>query len=653
MTVDTPRLRLGILAVVAVSLFAALFARLWFLQVLTAGEHELAAERNQRRVVPLPAARGRILDRDGQILVANRASNVITVDRAELNTLEDDEQDDVFDRLGAILDRPPFMLEAALVDTTLGPFTPVPVAEDVEEEVLIEVRERQRELPGVEAQQLAVRSYPHATLAAHLLGYVGAINADELEAAGGPDAEGGYRRASRIGKDGIERAFEDDLRGVDGEVVLEVDADNVAIRELSRREPEQGDDVVLSIDLEAQQVAEQALAEGMTQTQRTTDPVTGEPVIFGGSTVVLDVKEGTVAAMASWPTFSPADFVYEITPEQFAALTDPARGTPFVNRAVLGQYAPGSTWKLVTALAGMETGMIDPLAMIQDPGVFTIPDCSRGCGRQNAGRAAYSDVDLRKAITVSSDTYFYDLGARLWQQRERLGETPMQDMAERLGFGARTGVGLPVEASGRLASPAVRAAQYEANPGAFLTGDWFIGDNVNIAIGQGDIAVTPIQLANAYATFATAGTRYEPNLALRVQEQDGTLIREIAPRVAAQVELPAGARDPILDGLIGATQSGETGYRGTAFNAFVGFPHEQFPVAGKTGTAQTGGDRRDDALFAAFAPAHDPRYAISVVMERAGFGSTWAAPVARSVLGSLSGLEEPERVAPVAGGNSA
>ncbi len=651
MTADSPRLRLGIVAVVAVSLFAALFARLWFLQVLTAGEHELAAERNQRRVVPLSAPRGRILDRDGEILVANRASNVVLIDRAELNTLEDGEQEAVFARLGAIVDQPPSMLEAALADTSLGPFTPVPVAEDVDEEVLIEVRERQGDLPAVEARQLAVRAYPHDTLAAHVLGYVGAINAEELDDAGGPDAPGGYRRASRIGKDGIERAFEDDLRGVDGEVVLEVDANNVPIRELSRREPIQGDDVVLSIDLQAQQAAEQALAEGMVKTQDHVDPETGEPVIFGGSTVVLDVKEGTVAAMASWPTFNPADFIYEITPEQFAALTDPAQGTPFVNRALLGQYFPGSTWKLVTALAGMEAGLIDPEATINDPGTYTIPDCARGCGRQNAGRAAYQDVDLRKAITVSSDTYFYDLGARMWQQRDRLGATPIQDMAALLGFGSRTGVGLPIEASGRLPTPALRAQAYAERPDLFATGDWFIGDNVNVSIGQGDLAVTPIQLANAYATFATGGTRYKPNLALRVQEQDGSVIREIAPRVGAQVELPSDARDPLVDGFVGATQSEDP--LGTAYRAFEGFPHDAFPVAGKTGTAQTGIGREDDALFAAFAPANDPRYAISVVMERAGFGSTWAAPVARSVLGSLSGLEEPEEVEPAAGGSRA
>ncbi|HWH34445.1 MAG TPA: penicillin-binding protein 2 [Acidimicrobiales bacterium] len=647
MTADSPRLRLGIIAVVAVSLFAALFARMWFLQVLTAGEHELAAAANQRRVIPIPAPRGRILDRNGEILVANRASNVVTVDRSALRRLDGPDQERVIESLAAVVDRPPFTLWDRLDDQRLGPFTPVPVAEDLPEEVLIELRERKAEFPGVTAQQSAVRDYPHGSLAAHLLGYVGAINSDELEAAGGVGGPSGYRLTSRLGKEGIERTFEEDLRGHDGEVILEVDANDVPIRELSRREPVPGNDVILAIDLETQRVAERALAQGMSRAQGSRDPETGQPVTFGGSSVVLDVREGTVTAMASWPTFDPGDFVYQITPGQFAELTDPARGTPFVNRAVLGQYAPGSTWKLVTALAGIEAGLVTPETTILDGGRYVIPDCARNCTRQNAGRAAYGEVALAKSLTVSSDVYYYGLGARFWQERERLGDTPIQDMAARLGFGTPTGVPLPTEAAGRLASPALRAQAYAENPELFLTGDWFIGDNVNISIGQGDIAVTPIQLANAYATFATGGTRHQPNLALRVQDPQGDVVRQIAPRPVDAVALPAGAWGPMVEGFIGATASEDP--RGTAYNAFRGFPHDQFPVAGKTGTAQNGGDRKDDALFAAFAPADDPRYALSVVMERAGFGSTWAAPVARSILSSLSGLDEPDGVEPVAG----
>ena len=642
MKADTPRLRLGIVAVVAVSLFAALFARLWFLQVLTAGEHELAAQRNQRRTIPVPAARGRILDRNGEVLVGNRASNVVTVDRARLGLLPPPDQDRLLVRLAAVIDRPPSMLRQRLDDERLGPVTPVPVAEDVDERVLIELRERQAEFPSVDAEQAAVRDYPHGTLAAHVLGYVGAINAEELANLGSP-----YRPGSRLGKDGIEQAFEADLRGVDGEVVIEVDADDAPVREISRRSPVQGNDVVLSIDLAAQQAAERALAQGM-QRVRPTVGDDGQEVRSGGSVVALDVDEGTVAAMASWPTFSPAEFVYGINPRLFAELNDPARGTPFVNRAVLGLYSPGSTWKLVTAMAGLAAGVITPNAVLDDRGVYTIPNCLRGCRRQNAGRASYGEVALARALTVSSDVYFYDIGAKLWQQRERAGLTPIQDMASQLGFGAETGVPLPVEADGRIPTPERRAQLHEQNPSAFPTGEWFIGDNVNLSIGQGELAVTPIQLANAYATFATGGTRHAPNLALRVQAADGTVIREIAPRVAAEVPVSPEARAAILTGLVGVTAGPDP--RATAINAFAGFPLEVYPVAGKTGTAQTGGDRRDNALFAAIAPASDPRYAVSVVMERAGFGATAAAPVARRLLGQLSGLEEPADVALVRGG---
>lgn len=633
MTADNSRLRLGIVGIVAVSLFAALFARLWFLQVLTGGEHELAAERNQRRVIPVPAPRGRILDRDGTVLVDNRASNVVTVDRSALSRMGPGDQEDLLERLAAAVDRPPSMLRQRLDDQRLGPFTPVPVAEDVAKEVLIELRERQADFPGVQARQLAVRAYPHGTLAAHVLGYVGAINAEELA-----EMEGPYRPGSAIGKDGIERSFEADLRGTEGEVVLEVDAKGNPVRSLSSRPPVQGNDVVLSIDVEAQRATEQALARGLDRA--------GAETTDGGSAVVLDVKEGTVVAMASWPTFSPEEFVYGIGTRRFAELNDPARGTPFVNRAVQGQYAPGSTWKLVTAMAGLRTGLITPETVVDDKGVYRVPGCSRGCRFQNAGAFPHGPVALSRAITVSSDVYFYTMGNDFWDRRAQFGDTPIQDTATSLGFGQPTGVRLPVESGGRLATPALRAELNRQNPEAFPEGEWFVGNTINLSIGQGELTVTPIQLANAYATFATGGTRFAPNMALRVQAQDGTVVREIEPRIAADTPIPPEIRTPILTGLVGVTQDP----KGTAFRAFQGFPLDQYPVAGKTGTAQTGGDRRDNALFAAIAPANDPRYAVSVVMERAGFGATAAAPVARRVLATLSGLEQPEPVELAAGG---
>jgi len=224
--------------------------------------------------------------------------------------------------------------------------------------------------------------------------------------------------------------------------------------------------------------------------------------------------------------------------------------------------------------------------------------------------------------------------------------TSIQDVATELGLGARTGVGIPGERAGRVPTPASRAAAHADNPTAFPNGDWFVGDNVNLAIGQGEISVTPIQIANAYATFANGGTRFAPNLALRLQRPDGTVVRPVAPRIAGTTSIPPEVRQVVLDGLRDALVV----RRGTGVSAFAGFPLDQYPVAGKTGTAQAP-PKQDTALFAAVAPLGDPRYAVSVVMEQAGFGSTSAAPVARAVLAELSGLQQPGPVEIAVGGS--
>jgi penicillin-binding protein 2 len=308
-------------------------------------------------------------------------------------------------------------------------------------------------------------------------------------------------------------------------------------------------------------------------------------------------------------------------------------GAPFVNRAMRG-YAPGSTWKLVTATAALTSGLITPETKLHDTGSFTIPGCVSGCTRQNAGGSAYGTVDVRRALAVSSDVFFYAQGADFWQRRGALGDTRLQDVAASLGFGRPTGTDLPDESGGRLPTPASRAALHEQDPAAWPEGRWFVGDDVNLAIGQGDLAVTPLQLANAYATFGNGGTRYVPGLVLRVQRQDGTVVRVVDPEVAGRVALPDDVRRPVLDGLVGATT--EPG--GTATSAFAGWPSDRYPVAGKTGTAQAK-PKQDSALFAAVAPANDPQVAVSVVMEQAGFGADAAAPVARRILGAASGIE--------------
>ena len=634
MTADTPRLRLAIVGVVALSLFAALFARLYFLQVLAAPEYKLAAEANQVRVVKDPAPRGRILDRNGKVLVDNRASNVVAIDRSKVKDAA--ERDALLTRLSVVLGVTPDILRDRYDDRRVSPYTPVPVAEDVPEDVLVLLRERRSEFPSVVAKRVAVRTYPNGGLAAHILGYVGEVNQEDIDA-----KPGTYALGDITGKAGVEKVYESDLRGVDGEQRIEVDAEGVPIRVLpGGRAPVQGNDIVLSIDLDVQRVAEEALAQGLLATRGR--PFEENNVRLGllradaGAVVVLDAKEGSVIAMASNPTFDPSLLVNGISKAEGEMLFGDDSGAPFTNRAIQGQYAPGSTWKLVTADAAVRSGFIPPSFTINDSGTYTLPgDCTgRGCLRRNAGSKAYGRVDLRRALSVSSDVYFYHLGAQLWINRATFGETAIQDVAAQLGFGEQTGVPLPSESKARLSTPERRAQMHEENPTAFPSGKWFTGDNVSLAIGQGELTVTPIQLANAYATYANNGTRFSPNIALRVQDQDGDLVRDITPRVVDRIEIPPAARDVIMSGFAGAVADPE----GTAYNAFAGFPLDQFPIAGKTGTAQAP-PRQDTALFVGVAPAYDPRYVVATVMEQSGFGSAAAAPVARRVFGQLSGLE--------------
>ncbi|MEN3273557.1 MAG: penicillin-binding protein 2 [Actinomycetota bacterium] len=633
MTTDTPKLRLAIVGIVALSLFAALFTRLYFLQVLAAPEYKLAAKANQIRVVAEPAPRGRILDRNGKVLVDNRASNVVAIDRSKVR--DKNEREEMLTRLAVVLGVTPDELDKRYNDQRVSPYTPVPVAEDVPEDVLVLLRERRREFPAVVAKRVAMRTYPNGPLAAHVLGYVGEVNQDEID-----QNPGQYELGETIGKAGVERTYEPDLRGVDGEERIEVDADGVPIRVLSRRPPVQGNDIVLSIDVDVQRVAEDALAQGLLSARgrafEENRTRLGLLKADAGSVVVLDAKEGTVVAMASYPTFDPSMLVNGISKDEAKLLFGDTSGAPFTNRAIQGQYHPGSTWKLVTADASVRNGLIPPGYAINDTGTYTLPgDCTgRGCLRHNAASRAYGRVDLRRALTVSSDVYFYNLGAQLWIQRSKFGEDAMQRTASLLGFGEKTGVPLPSESAARLASPQLRASLHEQHPKAFPEGRWFTGDNESLAIGQGELTVTPIQIANAYATYASNGTHFQPNIALRVQDQRGKLIRAITARQTEHVDIPPAARDTIMAGFTGAVANSD----GTAYNAFAGFPLGQYPIAGKTGTAQAP-PKQDTALFVGMGPMPDPRYVTAVVMEQSGFGASAAAPVARRVFGQLSGLE--------------
>lgn len=614
------RLRLGIIGVVVLSLFSALLARLWYLQVLSSPTFRAEATLNGVRLISSEAPRGRILDRQGRVLVGNRVSLAVVVRRDQLA-----DAPEVVPRLAGVLRLTEAELRKRIDDKRFSPFSPVPVAEDVAEDTLIYLSEHRREFPGVEGVKLTQRTYPYGSLAAHVLGYVGQINDKELR----DRKDDGYKTGDTIGKSGIELAYEDDLRGESEIEKLEVNSKGEVLRSLGRQKAVQGNDVQLSIDVDVQRLAEESLQQGLDTARRAYDREHAKFYVApAGSVVVLDPRNGAVLAMASYPTYDPSEFINGISEERFRQLQDPAGHFPLNNRAIQGLYPPASTFKLATAVAGLERGIISPRDTVEDTGRFVVGNPPQTF--RNAGGQAHGRVDVARALVVSSDVYFYNLGARFWNGRARFGYA-IQEAARGLGMGQRTQVELPYELEGRIPDPDIRKRLHEANPQAFPNGVWYTGDNVNLAIGQGEVAVTPLQVANSYATFANGGTVYAPRLGRSIKAQDGTEVRKIEAKVIRRLDLPASLRRPILDGLRGVVSDP----KGTAAGAFSGFPLDSFPVAGKTGTAQVFG-KQDNALFAAFAPADIPQYAVAVVMEESGMGASAAAPVARRILEGIA-----------------
>lgn len=641
MDADSPRLRLSILGIVAISLFAALFARLWYLQVMAAPEFQVEAQANRVRTVTEEAPRGRILDIKGRVIVDNRTSLVVTVNPHDLQSVSG--KDDMLLRLSQALTRYGVPTKLATIqrrlnDKQYNPLQPVPVAIDVPEDLQVYLAERADEFPAVDVRRESVRKYPYGSTAANVVGYVGRISQDELEAKQGTasdpkDNPKTYEPDANIGKAGVEKTYEDDLRGTPGIRTIEVDARNRPIRTVDYQPPQPGSDIVLTIDLDVQQATETALADQLLaqRGQRARDgSLTKAPA---GSAAVLDPNNGGAVALASFPTYNPEEFVNGISAERYAQLTGGAESdNPFIDRSIQGLYAPGSTFKLVTATAAMQSGMIDARTSYQDGGTIKI-------GTQefaNAGKAPHGSVNVQRALTVSSDVFFYWLGER-FDDRATYGDG-IQGTARTYGFGTATGIELPAERAGVIPDPALKKKRHEDNPKAFPEGNWYTGDNVLTSIGQGDVLVTPLQLANAYATFANGGTVYQPHVVARVMQplsnpnDPAAVERVIEPVVIGKVDLPAEVRDPIHRGLLGVASSGE----GTAVGAWQGFNLSAFPVASKTGTAQVNG-KADTSVYAAYAPADSPRYAAAAVLEEAGFGADAAAPVIRHVFEVLSG----------------
>ena len=660
--------RLAIIGVLVVALFAGMLTRLWFLQVTGGEKLAVAAQRQRDRFVTVPATRGTIYDRNGTPLAQTVPVTSLVVDRQQLSATE---RKTLEKNLGSLLSTPttpltPDEVDKLIDNTNYEAFEPTPVAKNITLDQAIYVTEHRADFPEVSVTRTAERQYPNGVTGADVVGYLGQVNQADLDARAGE----GYLPRDTIGKTGIEKMFESELRGTPGRDKVEVDNQGRAVNVVEVKKPEAGHDVRLTVDLPIQQVAENALEQGMEGARTLVDPDSGNYYAANaGAVVVLDARSGAVVAMASNPGFDPNQFIAG-NADQY--IKDPAQ--PLLNRA-LNPYAPGSTFKTITSIAMLQNSGPDHL--FPDGPNTTYSDYPDGCfhfGNDekacNAGGAVLGAVNLPAALTVSSDVYFYTAGNEFWKAYRDEGQkktgpgddlagdkvpdadhpvgNAIQHTARTYGFGESTGIGLG-DQPGVIPDHEYRV---KVNPEKSLNQAWLRGNSTALAVGQGDVLVTPLQLANAYAAFANGGTLYQPRLADEVTQssaglpagQLGTPVSAIQALVKRQTGLTADVRAPIEAGLAGVVNPNANGTAGGAFADYTGMP-----VIGKTGTAQRSG-KQDTSWFASVTnPDNDPalpQYVIVTMVEQGGFGASVAAPIARRVIDFLNNPTQPP--APVA-----
>jgi penicillin-binding protein 2 len=632
--------RLSLLSVVVAVLLVALLSRLWYLQVLAADHYGDLAEGNRVRQVVLQAPRGRILDRKGRVLVQNRAAWAFTVKPAEMATKQGSA---VLARLARLLGQPAAKLRQRMNDWNGSPLEGTPVAEDVPTDKLFYVTEHADQFPGVTPEVLALRDYPHGKLAAHVLGYVGEVSEDELKT---PRFEQ-LKPGDMVGKAGVELTYDRYLRGSDGVEDLEVNSAGRVVRVVGGVAPKPGADLALSIDLEVQKTAEDSLAAAMKLARKLPDTQRGGTYPAPASTaVVLDPNDGSVVALASLPEYDPRKFVGGISRKDYLAYnTDPNK--PLLDRAVQSAYPPGSTWKAMSALSGLVNGAVTPQSTINCPGSFKFGNSVR----HDWTPSGHGTVNLAKSLQFSCDVYYYNLGAHFassemsQEKRHQRVDELMQATARTLGFGRQPSIDLPYAAGGTVPDRAWRKRVWELLKPVYCKGKsalyqelcksgyvWEGGDDLSVAIGQGSLQVSPLQLALGYGAIANGGTVYAAHVAQAVLDPvTHRPIRTVTPKISSVARIPAGDFAAVTEGLKAVPSAG------TAVAAFSGFPLSRYPVGGKTGTADLP-PKAPFAWFASFAPVGSPRYVVVAMVEQAGHGGESAAPVAKVLYQKLFGL---------------
>ena len=643
-TAARPGLRLRIAGLVVLVLFAVLGLRLWALTVLQAPAAAHAVSANQIRAVPIDPTRGLVLDRYGNPLVGNQVVEQITLSRVAAT-----QHPEVVGRLAALLGKTTTQVNAAITNPRFSLYKPVPVMSGTNAQMLpyiLYVKEHPADFPGVSSVATTERTYPQGELpgpassaypASQTLGYVGTINAAELKSR----APQGYQAGDAFGQSGLEYQYESQLRGTPGKSELEVDAKGQVVGTLKTTAAKPGDNLVTNIDTNLQQVADNALATQIGTLRNTYDPQCNKkagcyPAATNGAVIVMNPQTGAVYAMSSYPSYNPDVWVGGISNANYAGLS--AKGNnQLSNLAVQGVYTPGSTFKLNTATAALNLGLWTPGQYYDDTGTFTIPGCkyqSTTCIFHNSeGDGGFGAINITTALTVSSDDFFYNLGAQFYGQSAKYGQTPIQDQANQYSLGELTGIDLPQESTlSRVDSQAERLKLHAESPTGFPNTTWYAGDNVEMAFGQGATVITPIEQAVAYSTFANGGTRYAPQVAAALVSSSGTVVKRFAPQVTGHVNLSPANYQAMLTGFEGVVNSkGGTAFGVPGLGAFPG------GVAGKTGTADTVPGKEPTAWFVGFGPtATAAQYVVVCVIDQAGFGATASAPVVGQIFNYLA-----------------
>lgn len=656
--IPASRRRLVALSAVMASLLALLGGRLWYLQVMHRTAYTTAASQDQTRTIVVPSVRGQILDDVGATLVGNRTSMVISVNRVLLSQQADGGLAELH-RLAALLGMkyPALQQKLRLCGPKVGqpcwqgsPYQPIPVQEQAPPRVALQIMENQGQFPGVTAQVQPVTRYtqPYATAAAQALGYLQPVTQQEMARLHLPVT--GFSGVDLIGQAGLEAQYDQQLRGTAGSQVVSVNAAGEVTGTVRENRPRPGNDLVTSINARLEADTYNALATAIKKAQ-----AEGNAGATTGAAVVMTPR-GRVLALASYPSYSPAIWTGGISTRQFRSLFGTAHGEPILNRVTQGEYAPGSTWKVTSTAAAMTHGF-SPSGPYGCPGAVTVA----GHTFNNWTSSNLGPMSLHQALVMSCDTVFYQIAYQMYlRDRPNADVTinphapvqQMQKMELGWGFGRNTGIDLPEESPGtvptrqwlynywaqykkywckhgRANGSYVQQIEYDNCRAGY---QWTPGQAVIASIGQGYIAVTPLQLARAYAALANGGTLYSPRIGEALLSPSGKVVGKIKPPVTGHLPVSRYTLDYIRSALVDVVT------QGTAAGAFAGFPLNKVQVAAKTGTAEVAGGQAT-SVFASFAPASHPKYVVVVMVPKSGEGADVSAPCARQIYDSIYGLE--------------